>query len=553
MTAATGNVAGEESYDVIKARGQQIHVGDNETFENKLIDMSGGGDISIRARGENWTVRNIGVKGRMQDGNSTTSLIMAEAHGDCLIENVYYTDGAERNQQLGFKFIFAPTQATGHLTIRNCRWENVCSTACYLEPGGRVSPRMTATVENCYAGNNRIDTLRTNGKGDEVRNCVFFNTPDGDEVSRLIRTVNDGVLDIQDTHLQTHNSTYRCLVAGSDATINYRSGEWDGHGGGNGSLNVSSSVGSNPEKFVPAGVPTSPEDAASGGSDTTEYDGGNDADDEESERPPGTELRLEGTANYRIDVDGTIHPYPEFEQYLDYGEHYGDDWADWYLGDSFTVWYIDGDIENLSLEETNALTVYLDGEVVDPDSLSSDGSTELDSGETKLRMEGEADYLIEVSGDIRPADSIAQWVEEGEQYGDGVVDWYLTGSWTEWYYTGDIERFEVNSTEDLQVYVDGDAVDPAHLGGTGRANESTLRLEGETDYYVEVSGDIRPDEELAQWVEEGEQYGDGVVDWYLTGSWTQWHYTGNIETFEVSSTDDLRIFVDGIEVNTNSL
>ncbi|MFC7230226.1 hypothetical protein ACFQMM_21270 [Saliphagus sp. GCM10025308] len=52
---------------------------------------------------------------------------------------------------------------------------------------------------------------------------------------------------------------------------------------------------------------------------------------------------------------------------------------------------------------------------------------------------------------------------------------------------------------------------------------------------------------------EGEQYGDGEVDWYLTGSWTEWHYTGEIETFEVDSTDDLCVYVNGIRVNTNRL
>ncbi|UTF52959.1 right-handed parallel beta-helix repeat-containing protein [Natronosalvus rutilus] len=286
--------------------------------------------------------------------------------------------------------------------------------------------------------------------------------------------------------------------------------------------------------------------------ETNDKDSGNDDEREEATEPDGTPIRLEGEAEYRIAVSGDIQPAPEIAQWVTEGEQYGDSEVDWYLTGSWTEWYFTGEIEAFDLENVEELTVYLDGEEVDPDALGA--SDDAESTEKTLRLEGECDYLIEVSGDIRPDEKIAQWVTEGEQYGDGQVDWYLTGSWTEWHYTGEIETFEVDSTDDLRVFVDGEAVDPYSLAASsGTDTESVLRLEGTTDYFVEVSGDIRPDEEIAQWVTEGEQYGDGKVDWYLTESWTQWYFTGDIETFEVNSTDDLRIFVDGIEVNTNSL
>ncbi|MFP9061124.1 glycosyl hydrolase family 28-related protein [Natrialbaceae archaeon A-chndr2] len=273
------------------------------------------------------------------------------------------------------------------------------------------------------------------------------------------------------------------------------------------------------------------------------------ASDDDGARENETILRLEGECDYRIGVTGDIRPAPEIAQWVTEGEQYSDGEADWYLTGSWTEWYFTGDLETFDVDSTADLRVYLDGEEVDPDTLTNPA----DDGpaESTIRLEGECDYRIGVTGDIRPNDDLAQYVTEGEQYGDGEVDWYLTGSWTEWHFTGDIETFEVDSTADLRVFIDGSAVEPGDV--VTEAQESTIRLEGTTDYRIEVSGDIRPAPEIAQWVSEGEQYGDGEADWYLTGSWTEWHFTGDIETFEVDSTDDLTVSVDGIEVNTSRL
>jgi len=543
-----GTAAGEESYEVIEATGQSIHVGDGETFENVLIDMRGGGDVSIRCDGEDWTVRNVGVRGRMADGASARSLIMANANGDCLIENVHYTGGAERDGQLGFKFVFVPTGATGTLTIRNCNWQNVTSTAAYLEPGGREAPRADVVVENCYAASNRIESLRTAGPNDVVRDCVFEKREDGEHNQhRLVRAVGGGVT-YENCHFDSNGLGGGSVVAGPSATVELVDCEWDERGRGNGTISTRN-TGTNPRSFLPDGVPTSPEEAASGGSgdsvnggstggpeeeptdaDDEPADDDSDDEDESADEPDGTPIRLEGTAEYVIEVSGEIEPAPEIARWVEEGEQYGDGRVEWYLTDSWTEWYFTGELEAVELENEADLTVYVDGEAVDPQTLPPTD----DDPERRLRMEGAADYVIEAGEGIRPAESIARWVDEGEQYGDGRADWYLTGSWTEWLLSGGLEALTLEVDDQLEV-----TVEPGSGGSAG--DERRLRMDGTGEYVIEASGSIRPAESIARWVEEGEQYGDGRADWYLTGSWTEWVFTGELERLEIAEAADLTV------------
>ncbi|MDZ7730296.1 MAG: hypothetical protein U5K37_04230 [Natrialbaceae archaeon] len=63
LGASASTAAGAE-YDVIRANGQLIEIGDGETFENKLIDLTTGQGVTIYARNStNWTIRNVGFKG----------------------------------------------------------------------------------------------------------------------------------------------------------------------------------------------------------------------------------------------------------------------------------------------------------------------------------------------------------------------------------------------------------------------------------------------------------------------------------------------------------
>ncbi|MFP9192178.1 hypothetical protein [Natronosalvus vescus] len=284
-------------------------------------------------------------------------------------------------------------------------------------------------------------------------------------------------------------------------------------------------------------------------------------------------LRMEGAGDYAFETDGSVEPSPELAQYLTEGESYGDDWADWYLTGSWTEWHVTGDFTSFQVSENEDgnldLTFYLDGEAIDPEELGVTGLEDGGSSESILRMEGAGDYAFETDGSVEPSPELAQYLTEGESYGDDWADWYLTGSWTEWHVTGDFTTFQVAANEDgnldLTFYLDGEATDPEELGVSGLENDGTgadssdsiLRMEGSADYYLETDGSVEPDPNLAQYVTEGEAYGENWADWYLTDSWTQWKVCGEFTAFELSDVDgqapDVTVTLDGEEVDPSSL
>ncbi|MFC7215567.1 hypothetical protein ACFQO4_15945 [Saliphagus sp. GCM10025334] len=493
-TAFAGTASAAEDYETITiSPGERrvIRVGSGETFENVIFDQTAEGAAAVLvAHGTNWTVRNVGWKGPIS-GDNRAFTCSDQGGNTSVVENLYIGDGVVRDSVSSDQYapalgIWVDPDHSGHIDFRNVYIEGALDNAFYCSAPGYTGAGGTVHIDNCYTKDNDISHYRISSTGDKVTNCVAVNT--GSYRGRGVWAWGPGPAELENCHLDAGDGNY-AIVAGSSNSgscdvnchnvqysTEFNGGVRDGYGS---IVSFDGDSGTNPQDFVPDGVPTSPEEAAGGtssgenkntGSASSELepepDSGSDSTEESNSEseigPAGTRLRLEGTASYRIETDGSIEPYPEFVQYLDEGENYGDDWADWWLADSWTEWYVDGEITTFDLEDVDGngpdVTVYYDGEEVDPDALAGDDTAGRDGSqgpEHTIRLVGECDYRIAVSGDIRPDDAIAQYVTEGEQYGDGEVDWYLTGSWTEWHYTGQIETLEVDSTDDLCVYVDG--------------------------------------------------------------------------------------------------
>ncbi|WP_254768141.1 right-handed parallel beta-helix repeat-containing protein [Salinilacihabitans rarus] len=289
---------------------------------------------------------------------------------------------------------------------------------------------------------------------------------------------------------------------------------------------------------------------------SSDWDGesepGDDRDDEdEPAEPEGTEVRLVGTAEYVIEASGEVQPAPEIAEWVEEGDQYGDGRVEWYLTDSETAWYVTGEIETLDVDDPSTVTVYVDGEEVDPETYPS---ADEDDGEHSLRLDGTAEYLIEVSGEIRPAEEIAEWVEEGEQYGDGWAEWYLTDSWTEWQFTGEIERFELSGAENLDVYLDGDAVDPDDLGaddGDGvPPNRITITGTGTpTEYTFTASGDVVDNPDRGTLEEWDEIDGSTVTGWVTDPEHVDsFRFEGSLTNLELRQ-GEAEVRVNGVAVD----
>lgn len=265
--SATGN----QDYETITADGQHISVGSGETLSNLLVDVSNGGDFLITAVGTNWTIKNIGIRGYFGGGDFIISC-RDSSNGRSLVENVYIGDGAGKH---GADFVHGPgaifvgpaDRHTGHITFRECNVQGYPNNGFYCSNGpGSVK------FENCLAVNNGVSNFRCgNTSGDEIRNCVAYNdnTDYGwyheqnnyvEEDGRPLWMWGPGTVDVYNTDLAA--GTYGGAIYIRGGSVNYVSGNVSGSTGG---ASLNSRVGSSPDLSPPAGVPLTPEQAASGG------------------------------------------------------------------------------------------------------------------------------------------------------------------------------------------------------------------------------------------------------------------------------------------------
>ncbi|WP_238717519.1 twin-arginine translocation signal domain-containing protein [Natronorubrum halophilum] len=274
--ASTASAAGED-YDVITARGQTIRIGQGETFENKLIDLTNGNSVLLYVTGTNSTIRNIGFEG-LHRGDGFMISIDA-GYGDILVENVYLGDGSTKE---GESFVHGPGAVFMHrnnsadVTFRHCNvqgWPNngfYCSNTAH---GGSVR------FEHCFGKNNGVTTFRCASADDAIVGCVAYNDDTdygrgyggySETNGRPVWVWNGGTVTIRDSHFA--DGPYpSAIVAGANGSPGRATFESGGIRGNirrtsGSTVTVGSAVSSDPDLSIPDGVPTSPEAAASGGS-----------------------------------------------------------------------------------------------------------------------------------------------------------------------------------------------------------------------------------------------------------------------------------------------
>lgn len=269
-----------EEFEVIEAQGQTVTLSDGEVYENKLIDFTTGGDFSINTRNAtNWTIRNIGFKGRKQT-SGTLFGVSDSGGGTSVIENVYLGDGSGRNGGQatcnstsncthGPVGIFVGPEHSGHLDLRNINVQGWPNNGIYGSAPGSNSNGQDGTIhiDTSYGANNYVSSFRIAGSnGNLITNSVAYN--DGNDYNgRPIWVWKPGPVVLENVDLAEGGYSY-ALVAGSyngGTVINLRDSEIQGSiQRRSGSTVNETNVGSNPDLSVPDGVPTTPEEAASG-------------------------------------------------------------------------------------------------------------------------------------------------------------------------------------------------------------------------------------------------------------------------------------------------
>lgn len=166
---AMGTVAASD-HEVIRASGQTIRIGQGESFENTLIDITTDDSIALVVDGGGSAIRNVGFKGLYRGVDFPISISAPD--GEVLVENVYLGDGAAEGSDYGSAAVSYHDEAGSDVTFRYCNvqgWPNNGFDWSTTASSGSV------TFEKCYAKNNGIAPFRCVGSDDSIRDCVAYN------------------------------------------------------------------------------------------------------------------------------------------------------------------------------------------------------------------------------------------------------------------------------------------------------------------------------------------------------------------------------------------
>ncbi|AGB39127.1 hypothetical protein Natoc_3395 [Natronococcus occultus SP4] len=268
---ATGTAAADEEYEVIEADGQTVTISDGETWENKLIDMTTGGDIIINAEGTDWTIRNVGFHGENTSGAGSATFGVADTGGGTsTVENVYLGDGSDGRNGSGTGHgqtaFWVNPDHSGHIDFQNLNIQGFADNAIYASAPGNGGGG-TVHIDSCFAANCYVSHFRIATEGSRVTNSSVLVDQDGFE-GRGIWAWAPGTVEVEGCQIEM-NGANTAIDAGANgngtdvvvSNTDYDEGagvaEHDGS-----TVQLEDDVGTDPEAFVPEGVPRSAEEAA---------------------------------------------------------------------------------------------------------------------------------------------------------------------------------------------------------------------------------------------------------------------------------------------------
>ncbi|AGB16224.1 hypothetical protein Halru_1617 [Halovivax ruber XH-70] len=275
VTAAATGFAGAAAADegeyetVTLASGERktVTVDDGETLENVLYDCTAPDThVTISATGTDWTVRNIGVKGRVDRKEAVFGV--ADTGGNTsTIENVYLGDGASDGHRIGLGIWVAPDHS-GHLDIDGVNIQEMGDNSFYCSaPGSKGGG--TVDIRNSYSANSWVSHFRL-AEG-TVENCVAVNDEQHKD-GRGVWAWSPGSVEVRDCNLVMNGRHYAVASgangSGSTVELSNTAFSTDYHGGLNevdgGTIDVVDEADRRPEDVCPESCPESPTEAAAG-------------------------------------------------------------------------------------------------------------------------------------------------------------------------------------------------------------------------------------------------------------------------------------------------
>ncbi|ELY39138.1 hypothetical protein [Natronorubrum tibetense] len=527
---STGVSADEDDFDVIEARGQVIRIGD-ETFENKLVDVSNGNGITFVVDGA-ATIRNIGISGLYQGDGFIFSI--TAPRGTVEFENIYIGDGANKS---GSSFVHGPgaifyhADASADVVFRECNVQGYPNNGWYCSNSSRGG---SVTWERCFGKNNGVTTFRAASGGDTLRDCVAYNdntdysTDYGswgnynESSGRPLWVWQPGGCTVEDCHFDagqynaaviTHQGASVALDGGAVA------------GGTQGRVNTSN-AGNSPDLSIPDGVPTSAEQAASGESDSGS-DGSSEPEEEELEHTLLFDGDTSDVTRYEFSVDGDVEPSNYEGATIDDAAGIEDAVAHGVVADWRDAFRFSGDLEELTVD--GPATVLLDDEEIDPADYGEDlpHVLEVEGQGEPTSFEITVDGTIELDSEDEPEDEVT--TISGSTVQSSVTDDSLT-----FRFSGALTDVSIIDGE-ADVSLDDERIDPDDFGdhellphaliidGTEDEEPSAYAFEASGAVFKSTYQDATID---ADDVIEGRAV-RGVVDDHLDAYW----FDGGIEDF----------------------
>jgi hypothetical protein len=304
VAAGAATTAAGESYDTITVPSntkKNIYVDSGEVWENKLIDITASGaSVQIIPQGNDWTVRDVGIKGVHPGGHYVLTPYVSDHDSTGVVENVYAGDG--QVERTGKGFCWVQYDHRGTIEFRNVNVQHFVDNGLYTTSPGDEQDHThgRSHMYDSYFYSNNISNCRTGAREDtngmshdhvcHVDGCTIVvdstvppceegcSSP-GAQNSRAVWAVN-GAVEVSDCDVQvdtSYGAYFETLHGGY-----YENDPW-----------ADNRTGADADTSIPDCVPTSPEDAADGsdcdggggggGGDTTEV-----AEDFSHNDVPGT-------------------------------------------------------------------------------------------------------------------------------------------------------------------------------------------------------------------------------------------------------------------------
>jgi len=491
--------AATDDYEVIEARGQTIRVGQGDTFENKLIDFTTGESFLIYVDGANSVIRNIGFKGLYRGASFVISINAGQ--GDILFENIYLGDGATKE---GADFVHGPGAVFMHqgsqadLTFRHCNVQGFPNNGFYCSNtpyGGSVR------FESCFGKNNGVTTFRCGSEDDEIVNCVAYNdTTDygrgyggyTETNGRPVWVWNGGTVTIRDSHFADGPYPY-ALVAGangSPGSVDFQSGGYRGtiQRASGSTVSIGSDVSRNPDLSIPDGVPTSPEEAASGSGST---DSSSSSSTDTADEPDLPNLLLvdgspSDATRYEFTVGGDVEHSNAEGASIDDGDTIDGSTVQGNVADWKDAFRFAGDLEELTVDGPGSVLV--NGEQVDPADYGQElpHVLEVAGRGTPTSYELTVDGAIELASTDEPA-------AEATTVSGTTVQSSLTDETQTFRFSGTLTDITFTDGE-ATVTLDGKQIDPSEYGDQELPPHALVidgvDTDGPSTYSFEIDGTV---------------------------------------------------------------